>query len=72
MQNSAKLSTVREPEEPGELSERRNGRQAEGQPVLSRRQRRKIATRAALLNAAEQVIAIKGVYLAVIEEITER
>jgi AcrR family transcriptional regulator len=41
-------------------------------PRLSRRERRKIATRAALLKAAQEVIAVKGVYLAVIEEITER
>jgi AcrR family transcriptional regulator len=39
---------------------------------LSRRERRKIATREALLTAAQEVIAMKGVYLAVIEEITER
>lgn len=38
---------------------------------LSRRERRKIATREALLTAAQEVIAVKGVYLAVIEEITE-
>jgi AcrR family transcriptional regulator len=43
------------------------------EPVrLSRRERRKIATREALLEAAQEVIAVKGVYLAVIEEITER
>ena len=43
------------------------------EPVrLSRRERRKFATREALLNAAQEVIAVKGVYLAVIEEITER
>ncbi len=41
-------------------------------PLLSRRERRKIATREALINAAQEVIAAKGVYLAVIEEITER
>ncbi|HEV8717393.1 MAG TPA: TetR/AcrR family transcriptional regulator, partial [Candidatus Binatia bacterium] len=41
-------------------------------PRLSRRERRKIATREALLKAAQEVIAVKGVYLAVIEEITER
>lgn len=41
-------------------------------PKLSRRERRKIATREALLTAAQEVIAVKGVYLAVIEEITER
>ncbi len=41
-------------------------------PRLSRRERRKQATREALLNAAQEVIAVKGVYLAVIEEITER
>jgi len=41
-------------------------------PRLSRRERRKIATREALLTAAQDVIAVKGVYLAVIEEITER
>lgn len=41
-------------------------------PRLSRRERRKQATREALLKAAQEVIAIKGVYLAVIEEITER
>lgn len=41
-------------------------------PQLSRRERRKIATREALLTAAQEVIAVKGVYLAVIEEITER
>lgn len=45
---------------------------AEEPPRLSRRERRKIATREALVKAAEEVIAIKGVYLAVIEEITER
>src|SRR5262245_1632985 len=39
---------------------------------LSRRERRKSATREALINAAQDVIAAKGVYLAVIEEITER
>jgi AcrR family transcriptional regulator len=39
---------------------------------LSSRERRKIATREALLTAAQEVIAVKGVYLAVIEEITER
>jgi AcrR family transcriptional regulator len=43
-----------------------------GAPRLSRRERRKIATRDALLTAAQDVIAVKGVYLAVIEEITER
>jgi len=43
------------------------------EPVrLSRRERRKLATREALLEAAQEVIAVKGVYLAVIEEITER
>src|SRR5262245_52023475 len=43
------------------------------EPVrLSRRERRKIATREALLKAAQEVIAVKGVYFAVIEEITER
>ena len=41
-------------------------------PRLSRRERRKQATREALLSAAQEVIAEKGVYLAVIEEITER
>lgn len=41
-------------------------------PQLSRRERRKIATREALLNAAQEVIALKGIYLAVIEDITER
>ena len=41
-------------------------------PRLSRRERRKQATREALLTAAQEVIAVKGVYLAVIEEITER
>ncbi len=41
-------------------------------PRLSRRDRRKIATREALITAAQEVIAVKGVYLAVIEEITER
>jgi AcrR family transcriptional regulator len=45
---------------------------ADPPPLLSRRERRKIATREALINAAQEVIAIKGVYLAVIEEITER
>jgi AcrR family transcriptional regulator len=45
---------------------------AEPVAKISRRQRRKIATREALLNAAQEVIAVKGVYLAVIEEITER
>jgi AcrR family transcriptional regulator len=39
---------------------------------LTRRERRKIATREALVAAAQEVIAVKGVYLAVIEEITER
>src|SRR5215831_17785425 len=39
---------------------------------LSRRERRKIATREALITAAQEVIAVKGVYLTVIEEITER
>jgi AcrR family transcriptional regulator len=48
-------------------------RAAAGEPPrLSRRERRKIATREALIKAAEEVIAIKGAYLAVIEEITER
>lgn len=41
-------------------------------PRLSRRERRKLATREALVTAAQEVIAVKGVYLAVIEEITER
>jgi AcrR family transcriptional regulator len=41
-------------------------------PRLSRRERRKIATREALITAAQEVIAVKGVYLMVIEEITER
>ena len=41
-------------------------------PRLTRRERRKIATREALVTAAHEVIAVKGVYLAVIEEITER
>jgi len=41
-------------------------------PRLSRRERRKNATREALIKAAQDVIAAKGVYLAVIEEITER
>ena len=41
-------------------------------PRLSRRERRKRATRDALLTAAQEVIAVKGVYLAVIEDITER
>jgi len=41
-------------------------------PRLSRRERRKIATREALITAAQEVIAVKGVYLTVIEEITER
>jgi len=52
----------------------RSARQATGveQPRLSRRERRKIATREALLNAAQEVIARKGVHLAVIEDITER
>jgi len=45
---------------------------AERPPRLSRRERRKIATREALVTAAQEVIAVKGVYLAVIEEITER
>ena len=39
---------------------------------LSRRERRKIAPREAILTAAQEVLAVKGVYLAVIEEITER
>lgn len=38
----------------------------------SRRERRKLATREALIKAAQEVIAVQGVYLAVIEEITER
>ena len=41
-------------------------------PCLSRRERRKIATREALIQAAQEVIATKGMYLAAIEEITER
>ena len=41
-------------------------------PRLSRRERRKSATREALIQAAQDVIATKGVYFAVIEEITER
>lgn len=41
-------------------------------PRLSRRERRKIATREALIKAAQEIIAAKGVYWAVIEEITER
>jgi AcrR family transcriptional regulator len=41
-------------------------------PRLSRRERRKSATREALIKAAQDVIATKGVYLTVIEEITER
>src|SRR5438874_11938210 len=41
-------------------------------PRLSRRERRKLATREALIKAAQEVIAVKGVYLTVIEEITER
>jgi AcrR family transcriptional regulator len=41
-------------------------------PRLSRRERRKMAMREALLTAAQEVIAAKGVYLAVIEDITER
>ena len=41
-------------------------------PRLSRRERRKSATREALIKAAQDVIATKGVYFAVIEEITER
>ena len=45
---------------------------AEEPARLSRRERRKIATREALLTAAQEAIAAKGVYLAVIEEITER
>jgi AcrR family transcriptional regulator len=45
---------------------------AERPPRLTRRERRKIATREALVAAAQEVIAVKGVYLAVIEEITER
>lgn len=45
---------------------------AEQTPRLSRRERRKQATREALLIAAQEVIAVRGVYLAVIEEITER
>ena len=44
----------------------------EALPRLSRRERRKIATRDALIKAAQEVIAVKGVYLATIEEITER
>ena len=41
-------------------------------PRLSRRERRKSATREALIKGAQDVIASKGIYLAVIEEITER
>ena len=48
----------------------RHARQ-ENQPV-SRRERRKLATREALIKAAQEMIAVKGVYLTVIEEITER
>src|SRR4051794_29269392 len=48
----------------------RHARQA-NQPV-SRRERRKLATREALIKAAQEMIAVKGVYLTVIEEITER
>src|SRR5438105_5220003 len=48
----------------------RHARQ-ENQPA-SRRERRKLATREALIKAAQEVIAVKGVYLMVIEEITER
>lgn len=39
---------------------------------LSRQERRKIATREALIKAVQEVVAMKGVYVAVIEEITER
>jgi AcrR family transcriptional regulator len=58
----------------GQPSTRRSGRRAPGGGIsrLSRRERRKIATREALLAAAQEVIAVQGVYLAVIEEITER
>lgn len=45
---------------------------AEKPARLSRRERRKIATREALIKAAQEAIAVKGVYLAAIEEITER
>src|SRR4029434_8371890 len=41
-------------------------------PRLSRRERRKSATREALIKAAQEVIATQGVYVAVSEEITER
>src|SRR4029450_5447000 len=41
-------------------------------PRLSRRERRKSATREALITAAQDVIATKGWSFAVIEEITER
>ena len=60
------------PEEPSEPLQSTSVALAERPPKLSRRERRKIATRDALLTAAQEVIAIKGVYLAVIEEITER
>jgi AcrR family transcriptional regulator len=54
------------------LQQTRRSPVAEEPRRLSRRERRKIATRAALLKAAEEVIAAKGVYLASNEEITER
>jgi AcrR family transcriptional regulator len=41
-------------------------------PPVSRRERRKLATREALIKAAQEVLAVQGVYLAAIEEITER
>ena len=59
-------------EEPGESRPANPVALAERPAKLSRRERRKIATREALLTAAQEVIAVKGVYLAVIEEITER
>lgn len=59
-------------EEPSEPLPAKSVALAERPPKLSRRERRKIATREALLTAAQEVIAVKGVYLAVIEEITER
>jgi AcrR family transcriptional regulator len=59
-------------EEPSEPRQAKSVALAERPPKLSRRERRKIATRDALLTAAQEVIAVKGVYLAVIEEITER
>ena len=59
-------------EEPGEPPPATAVTVGERVMKVSRRERRKLATREALLKAAQEVIAVKGVYLAVIEEITER